>query len=72
MEACWTETDPGREANNGCPKRIEVSGPLVAYRDGFVEELPGQGYTTYGAMNQVWLMADLSRWLRSRPSGWAT
>jgi integrase/recombinase XerD len=47
----------------GDPKRIEVSGPLVAYRDGFVEELAEQGYTTYGAMHQVWLMAHVSRWL---------
>jgi hypothetical protein len=29
----------------GDPKRTRVLGPLVAYRDGFVDELAGQGFT---------------------------
>ena len=53
----------------GDPKRIGVPGPLVAYRDGFVEELAGQGYTAGSAMQQVWLMAHVSRWLESRAWG---
>jgi len=53
----------------GDPKRIEVTGPLVAYRDGFVDELVGQGYTRNGAMRQVWLMAHVSRWLEGRALG---
>jgi hypothetical protein len=52
----------------GDPKRIGVTGPLAAYRDGFVEELIGKGYTA-GAMQQVWLLADLSRWLEGRDLG---
>src|ERR1700736_1157404 len=53
----------------GDPKRIGVTGPLVAYRDGVVEELAEQGYTTNSAMHQVWLMAHVSRWLESRALG---
>src|ERR1700726_4396240 len=53
----------------GDPKRIGVTGPLVAYRDGFVEERAGQGYTAGSAMHQVWLMAHVSRWLESRALG---
>jgi site-specific recombinase XerD len=53
----------------GDPKRIEVRGPLVAYRDGFVEELAEQGYTINGVMHQVWLVAHVSRWLESRALG---
>lgn len=50
----------------GDPKRIRMTGPLVAYRDGFAEELTRQGYTAGSAMRQVWLMAHVSRWLASR------
>jgi integrase/recombinase XerD len=49
----------------GDPRQIGVTGPLVAYRDGFVDELAGQGYTPNSAMHQVWLMAHVSRWLES-------
>ena len=51
------------------PKRVGVTGPLVAYRDGFVDELVGQGYTAGSAMQQVWLMAHVSRWLEGRSLG---
>lgn len=47
----------------GDPKRIEVRGPLAAYRDGFADELATLGYTPGSAMKQMWLMAHLSRWL---------
>ena len=50
----------------GYSKRVGVTGPLVAYRDGFVEDLAGKGYTTASAMRQVCLLADLSRWLERR------
>ena len=53
----------------GYSKRVGVTGPLVAYRDGFVEDLAGKGYTTASAMRQVCLLADLSRWLESRALG---
>jgi integrase/recombinase XerD len=47
------------------PGRVRVSGPLYAYRDGFAEELAGQGYTPGSAQRQVGLLAHLSRWLDS-------
>jgi len=53
----------------GYSKRVGVTGPLVAYRDGFVEDLVGKGYTTASAMRQVCLLADLSRWLERRALG---
>lgn len=51
------------------PSRVCVSGPLAAYRDGFAEELAGQGYTAGSAQRQVQLMAYLSCWLDSRGLG---
>jgi site-specific recombinase XerD len=42
-----------------------VTGPLVAYGDGFREELIGQGYTPASAARQLQLMAHMSRWLVS-------
>ena len=51
------------------PRRVRVSGPLSACRDGFAEELAGQGYTAGSAQHQVWLLAHLSRWLDSRGLG---
>ena len=53
----------------GYSKRVGVTGPLVAYRDGFVEDLAGKGYTTASAMRQVCLLADLSSWLERRALG---
>ena len=53
----------------GYSKRLGVTGPLVAYRDGFFEDLAGKGYTTASAMRQVCLLADLSRWLERRALG---
>ena len=45
---------------------VRVSGPLVPFRDGFVEELVDRrGYTPLSAANQVRLMAHLSRWMAS-------
>ena len=43
------------------PRRVRVSGPLSACRDGFAEELAGQGYTAGSAQRQVLLLAHLSR-----------
>lgn len=51
------------------PRRVRISGPLVPYRDGFAEEVAGQGYTTGSAQHQVGLMAHLSRWLESQGLG---
>ena len=51
------------------PRRVRVSGPLAAYRDGFAAELAGRGYTPGSAQRQVGLLAHLSRWLDSRGLG---
>ena len=47
------------------PSRVRVRGPLAAFATGFAEELGRQGYTPLSARNQMWLMAQLSRWLLS-------
>ena len=46
--------------------RVHVAGPLASYRDGFGEELSGQGYTPGSASLQLGLMAHVSRWLVSQ------
>jgi integrase/recombinase XerD len=46
--------------------RVHVAGPLASYRDGFGEELSGQGYTPGSASLQLGLAAHVSRWLVSR------
>ena len=51
------------------PRRVRVSGPLAAYRDGFAAELAGRGYAAGSAQHQVGLLAHLSRWLDSRGLG---
>jgi integrase/recombinase XerD len=43
--------------------KVRITGPLVAYIDGFRAELAAHGYTDLSATNQLRLMADLSRWL---------
>jgi integrase/recombinase XerD len=58
--------DPEEEATMKDPRRVRVSGPLAAYRDGFAAELAGRGYTPGSAQHQVGLLAHLSRWLDSR------
>ena len=45
-DASGTEMGSEEEATmKNDPGRVRVSGPLSAYRDGFAEELAGQGYT---------------------------
>jgi len=45
------------------PSRARVTGPLLPYAAGFIEELARLGYTTQSACGQVFLMAHVSRWL---------
>ena len=47
------------------PLDVRVCGPLVPFRDGFVEELGRSGYTPLSAANQVRLFAHVSRWMAS-------
>jgi integrase/recombinase XerD len=47
------------------PARVRVPGPLERFAGGFVVELSGQGYTAGSAVQQMYLVAHLSRWLEA-------
>ena len=51
------------------PSRTVVLGPLAPFADGFVVELSAQGYTAGSAVQQMCLMAHLSRWLEAEGLG---
>lgn len=53
----------------GDPSRVRVTGPLEFYADGFRTRLSNRGYTPYGAIGQVRLMAHVSRWLAAERLG---
>ena len=42
---------------------VQVTGPLAEFAPGFAEELSRQGYANLSALNQVRVLAHLSRWL---------
>lgn len=48
------------------PSRVQVTGPLVQFAEGFTAELIRQGYRRNAAADQLRLMAHLSRWLAQR------
>lgn len=45
--------------------RVRMTGPLTPHVEGFAAELTARGYTDLSLANQLRLMADWSRWLRS-------
>ncbi len=45
------------------PERVRVSGPLVRFADGFRVDLLEQGYSLWGAQEQLYLLAHVSRWM---------
>lgn len=47
----------------GHPARVQVSGSLAPYAEGFRQDLAAKGYHPQVIGRQVGLMADLSRWL---------
>lgn len=47
------------------PDRVRVSGPLVGFADGFRVDLLAQGYSLWGAQEQLYLLAHVSRWMES-------
>jgi len=51
------------------PARTVVLGPLEPFAGGFVVELSAQGYTAGSAVQQMCLMAHLSRWLAAEGLG---
>lgn len=51
------------------PSRVRVSGPLVEYVPGFVEELVRDGYVPGSVTGQLQLLARLSEWSEARGLG---
>ncbi|MBE7420470.1 MAG: tyrosine-type recombinase/integrase [Burkholderiaceae bacterium] len=51
------------------PSRVRVTGPLESFAQGFAAELLRQGYRPKAAVDQVRLLAHLSRWLDSKRLG---
>lgn len=47
----------------GHPTRVQVSGPLAPYADGFRQDLAAKGYNPQVIGRHVGMMADLSGWL---------
>jgi integrase/recombinase XerD len=47
------------------PDRVRVSGPLARFADGFRVDLLEQGYSLWGAQEQLYLLAHVSRWMES-------
>jgi integrase/recombinase XerD len=48
------------------PSRVQMSGPLSAFADGYRDELLARGCGADGATKQLQLMAHLSRWMTAR------
>jgi integrase/recombinase XerD len=51
------------------PTRVQVSGSLAPYAEGFRRDLAAKGYHPQVIGRQARLMADLSTWLQGRSSG---
>ena len=51
------------------PSRFRVTGPLVAYAAGFRAELEAQGYRRKPVIDQLYVLAHVSRWLESKGLG---
>jgi integrase/recombinase XerD len=49
--------------SQGAPDRVRVSGPLAGFADGFGVHLAEQGYSLWGAAEQLYLLAHVSRWM---------
>jgi site-specific recombinase XerD len=47
----------------GAPDRVRVSGPLARFADGFRVDLIERGYSLWGAQEQMYLLAHVSRWM---------
>jgi integrase/recombinase XerD len=47
------------------PERVRVSGPLAKLADGLRVDLLEQGYSRWGAQEQLYLLAHVSRWMES-------
>ena len=45
------------------PERVRVHGPLLQFVDGFRVALLEHGYSLWGAQEQLYLLAHVSRWM---------
>src|SRR5512132_817031 len=50
---------------NPTPDRVRVSGPLATLADGFRVDLIERGYSLWGAQEQLYLLAHVSRWMEA-------
>ena len=48
------------------PSRVQITGPLSPFAEGFAAELAHQGYRPNAAASQLQLIAHLSRWLTAK------
>jgi integrase/recombinase XerD len=51
------------------PDRVRVSGPLARFADGFRVDLIERGYSLWGAQEQMYLLAHVSRWMEAEELG---
>jgi integrase/recombinase XerD len=51
------------------PDRVRVSGPLVAFADGFLLDLIEQGYRLWPAQRHLEFLASVSRWMEAEGLG---
>jgi integrase/recombinase XerD len=51
--------------SQGAPDRVRVAGPLAGFADGFRVHLVEQGYSLWGAQEQLYLLAQVSRWMEA-------
>jgi integrase/recombinase XerD len=51
--------------SQGAPDRVRVTGPLAGFADGFRVHLVEQGYSLWGAQEQLYLLAHVSRWMEA-------
>jgi integrase/recombinase XerD len=49
-------------------ERVLIVGPLAVFANGFTAELERLGYSPFTAVEQLRLMAHLSRWMEERGS----
>jgi site-specific recombinase XerD len=47
------------------PDRVRVTGPLARFADGFRVHLIQRGYSLWGAQEQLYLLAQVSRWMEA-------
>jgi site-specific recombinase XerD len=68
IESCLRvrfEKEASLVSDQPAPERVRVTGPLTRFADGFRVDLLEQGYSSWGAQEQLYLLAHVSRWMES-------